>query len=86
MDLSCFQGSDSRFKYNQFNTNIVVRVTRIPTPHSKLEKLAARVEKLEAELKIAKLQLKHTAEQLVASGDCDELTDKVSLAFTRLKR
>jgi hypothetical protein len=22
----------------------------------------------------------------VASGDCDELTDKVSLAFTRLKR
>jgi len=32
------------------------------------------------------MQLKHTAEQLVASGDCDELTDKVSLAFTRLKR
>jgi len=86
LDLSCFQGSDSRFKYNQFNTNIVVRITRIPTPHSKLEKLAARVEKLEAELKVAKLQLKHTAEQLVASGDCDERTDKVSLAFTRLKR
>lgn len=86
LDLSCFQGTESRFKYNQANTNIVVRITRIPTAHSKLDKLAAKVDKLEAELKVAKMQLKHTAEQLVASGECDEITDKISLAFTRLKR
>jgi len=86
LDYTCFQGSESRFKYNQFNTNIVVRITRVPTVHSKLEKLAARIEKLEAELKVAKMQLKHTAEQLVATGDCDERTEKISLAFTRLKR
>lgn len=86
LDLSCFQGTESRFKYQASNTNIVVRISRVPTGHSKLTKLATRVEKLEAELKVAKMQLKHTAEQLVACGECDEVTDKISLAFTRLKR
>ena len=52
---------------------------------SKLEKLAEKVAKLEQELKVAKMQLKHTAEQLVAEHKCDQVTDKISLAFTRLK-
>lgn len=86
LDLSVFSGENSRFKFPQYNTNIVVRIHRKPTPHTKLEKLAAKVEKLEQELKLAKLQLKHTAEQLVASQECDELTEKITLAFTRLKK
>ena len=86
LDLSVFAGDNSRFKFPQFNTNIVVRITRKPTPHSKLEKLALKVEKLEQELKIAKMQFKHTAEQLVALKDCDETTEKITLAFTRLKK
>jgi len=86
LDLSVFSGETSRFKFPQFNTNIVVRIHRKPTPHSKLEKLAAKVEKLESELKLAKMQLKHTAEQLVASQECDELTEKITLAFNRLKK
>jgi len=62
-----------------------VRIHRKPTQHTKLEKLAAKVAKLEGDLKLAKMCLKHEAEQLVASGACDELTDKIVLAFTRIK-
>ena len=62
-----------------------MRISRKPTPHTKLEKLAEKVAKLEQELKVAKMQLKHTAEQLVAEHKCDQVTDKISLAFTRLK-
>ena len=86
MDLSVFSGENSRFKYRQFNTNIVVRITRVPTPHNELDKLTAKVAKLEQDLKVAKLKLKHTAEQLVAQGECDELVDKITLAFTRLSK
>jgi hypothetical protein len=44
-----------------------------------------KVNKLETELKVAKLRLKHEAEQLIAAGDCDEITEKIVLAFTRIK-
>lgn len=86
LDLSVFSGESSRFKYRQFNTNIVVRISRVPTPHEKLDKLTNKVAKLEQELKVAKMQLKHTAEQLVAAGECDEIVDKIVLAFTRLSK
>lgn len=86
LDLRIFSGDESRFRYPSFNTNIVVRVHRKPTEHTKLEKLAAKVEKLEQELKLAKLCLKHEAEQLVAAGKCDEVTDKIVLAFTRISK
>ena len=85
LDLSIFAGTNSRFKYASYNTNIVVRIHKKPTSHAKLDKLAAKVEKVEQELKLAKMALKHEAEQLIASGSCDELTDKVVLAFTRIK-
>ena len=86
LDLSDFSGSDSRFKFPEFNTNIVVRIYREATPHSKLVKLAEAVEAKEAELKLAKLKLKHATEQLLARGECDLVTDKISLAFTRLAK
>jgi hypothetical protein len=86
LDLSVFSGEGSRFKFQEYNANIVIRVSRIPTAHDKLSKLAERVEKLETELKLAKMQLKHTAQQLVVTGDCDEVTDKIVLAFTRLRK
>lgn len=86
VDLSVFSGDNSRFRFPQHNTNIVVRISRIPTPHDKLDKLSAKVSKLEQELKVAKMQLKHAAEALVLTGECDQLTDKIVLAFTRLKK
>jgi hypothetical protein len=85
LDLSIFSGENSRFKFKQHNTNIVIRVHRKPTAHTKLEKLAAKIASLESELKLAKLKLKHEAEQLVLSGQCDNVTEKVVLAFSRIK-
>jgi hypothetical protein len=43
LDLSVFAGADSRFKFPQFNTNIVVRIHKKPAQHNKLEKLADKV-------------------------------------------
>lgn len=86
LDLSVFSGADSRFKFPDFNTNIVVRIYKEPTPHAKLAKLAAAVEAKEAELKIAKMKLKHATEELIAKGECDEITARVGLAFTRLSK
>ena len=85
-DLAVFSGATSRFKFPKFNTNIVVRVRRVPTPHTKLDTLAARVTKLEKDLKIAKLNLKHEAEKLITKGECDEVTDSITLAFQRLNK
>lgn len=85
VDLRLFSGEESRFRFPTFNTNIVVRIHRKPTQHAKLEKLAAKVTKLESELKLAKMCLKHEAEHLIVAGACDEVTDKIVLAFTRIK-
>ncbi len=86
LDLSVFAGEDSRFRFPEHNTNIVIRISRVPTAHERLTKLADKVTKLEKELKLAKMQLKHTAQQLVVTGECDEITDKIVLAFSRLRK
>ena len=84
-DLSLFSGAESKFKFPQYKTNIVVRISSKPTPHDKLQKLADKVADLEQQLRVAKLKLKQQAELLVQTGECDQVTDKISLAFTRLK-
>lgn len=86
VDYSCFAGEDSRFKFPEFNTHIIVRVTKKPTEHTRLEKAMERVSKLEQELKIAKHQLKALAEELILRHEVDEVTDKISLAFKRLNK
>jgi len=86
LDLSVFSGEESRFKFPKHNTNIVVRITRKPTPHTKLEKLVSQVEQLEKKLKLAKTVLKNTAEELVLAGEGEETTEKIVLAFTRLRK
>jgi hypothetical protein len=84
-DLSLFSGAESKFKFPEYKTNIVVRISRKPTPHDKLQKLADKVADLEQQLRVARLKLKQQAELLVQTGECDQVTDKISLAFTRLK-
>ena len=84
-DLSLFSGAESKFKFPEYKTNIVVRISRKPTPHGKLQKLADKVADLEQQLRVARLKLKQQAELLVQTGECDQVTDKISLAFTRLK-
>lgn len=86
LDFSVFQGDDSRFKFPDFNAHIVIRVHKQPTAHDKLTKLADKVAKLEQELKLAKTMLKNTAEELIMKGQCDQVTEKITLAFSRLKK
>ncbi len=84
LDLSCFAGNDSRFKFPEFNAHIIVRICKKPTAHSRLEKAAERVEKLEKDLKIAKQQLKALTEELILKQQVDQVTDKIQLAFKRI--
>lgn len=86
VDLSCFAGSDSRFKFPELNTHIVVRISKKPTTHTRLERAAERVSKLEQELKVARHQLKALTEELILKNEVDQVTDKITLAFTRLAK
>jgi len=84
VNLDCFVGSDSRFRFPEHDAKIIVRFIKKPTEHTQLTKLADKVAKLEQDLKIAKLKLKNATEELVASGACDEITARIDLAFSRL--
>ena len=84
-DLSPFSGSQSAFKFPDIESHIVVRFTHKATPHKTVDKLNAKIEKLEAELKAAKVARKAAIEQLIIKGDMDMITDKITVAFTRLK-
>jgi len=85
MDLSVFSGKSSLFKYEEFRTNIVVRVTQLPTEHEKLLKMDAKIEQLQKQLAKAKLQRKQLIQMLALDNQIDFTTDKVTLAFTRIK-
>lgn len=85
LDLDIFKGSDSLFKFEEFRTNIVVRINRVPTPHDKLDKLDDKISDLEHKLKVLKVQRKAMVEQLAIEGKVDMITDKVTAVFNRLK-
>jgi len=85
IDLSVFQGKESLLRFPEFNANIVVRITQIPTAHAKLEKLEQKISDLELKLKLAKLERKQTLEQLKVSEAIDFVTDKIITAFSRIK-
>ncbi len=85
VDLQPFTGAESRFKFPEFRTNIVVRISRETTEHSTLTKLAAKVTELEQKLKLAKKQLSNAAEELLLKGEVEQVPAKVTLAFTALK-
>ena len=85
VDLAPFQGPESSFKFPDLSAHIVVRVTRKPTGHKNIDKISAKIEKLELQLKAAKIERKSLIEQLVITGAVDQVTDNIGLAFTRLK-
>lgn len=85
IDLSVFQGKESLFKYPEFNANIVVRITAVPTGHTKLEKIDEKIAQLELKLKQAKLERKHLVEQLKITSAVDFVTEKIVTAFSRIK-
>ena len=85
LDLDVFRGDDSLFKFPEFRTNIVVRIDRSPTPHTKIEKLNEKIADLERKLKIAKIERNSLIEQLHITGAIDLVTDKITAVFRRLK-
>lgn len=85
IDLSVFQGKESLFKYPEYNANIVVRITTVPTAHDKLDKIDEKIAQLELKLKQAKLERKHLVEQLKLSSAVDFVTEKIVTAFSRIK-
>jgi len=85
LDLSVFSGKSSLFKYEELRTNIVVKVSKLPTPHEKLLKLDERIAEIERTLKAAKAERKYLIERFSIKGDIELVTDKVNLAFTRIK-
>jgi len=85
IDLDVFKGKESLFRYPEYNTNIVVRITSIPTGHSRLEKLDQKIAQLELKLKQARLERKSLVEQLKLSSAVDFVTDKIVTAFSRIK-
>lgn len=85
LDLSVFQGKDSLFKYPELDTHIVVRINRIATGNTKLDKLDRKIVDMEEKLKLLKLQRKHLTEELKSIGAVDLITDKITTVFNRLK-
>lgn len=85
MDLSIFSGKTNLLRYEEVQTNIVVRVSKVPTAHQKLLKLDERIADLERALKVAKAERDYMIKQLSLKGDIDLITDKINLAFTRIK-
>lgn len=85
LDLDVFKGADSLFKFEEFKTNIVVRINRVPTPHEKLDKLDDQIAEAEKKLKLLKSKRKAAIEQLAIEGKVDMLTDRVTAVFNRLK-
>ena len=85
MDLSVFKGDDSLFKFPEFRTNIVVRIDRSPSPHSKLDKINDKIADLERKLKLAKIERDSLIKQLDLTGAVDLVTDKITAVFRRLK-
>lgn len=85
IDLSVFQGSDSLFKYPEYKTNIIVRISYKPTGHAKLDKINSEIETLENKLKLAKLKRKNLIEELKIGNLIEFTTDKIITAFSRIK-
>lgn len=85
LDLSVFQGKESLFKYPEYNANIVVRITAVPTANGKLDKIDEKIAQLELKLKQARLERKHLVEQLKLTSAVDFVTEKIVTAFSRIK-
>lgn len=85
LDLSVFRGENSLFRFPEFRTNIVVRIDRVSSPHSKIDKLNEKISDLERKLKIAKIERDSLIKQLDLTGAVDLVTDKITAVFRRLK-
>jgi len=84
-EMSQLQGDDSAFRFPDLGTLVVVRVSKLPTPHKSLETIEMKIERLERELKLAKTERKHLIERLKINAH-EFVTEKVTTAFKRITK
>lgn len=85
LDLTVFQGEKSLFRFPDLDTNIVVRIRRVPVGTDKLDKIDQKIAEMEQKLKLLKNQRKRLIEDLKIIGDTDFITDAITTAFQRIK-
>lgn len=85
VELKQFQGPESLFKFPEIGTQVIVKVSRLPVPCDRLEKLDIRIEKAERELKLLKNKRKKLIEEFKIKG-LDFVTEKVTTAYTRITK
>jgi len=85
-DLSLYTGKDSEFRFEDINTNIVVKIYKKPSEHTKLDRIEERIQQHETELKVLKARRKALIEELLLRQEIHESTDKIVTAFTRIKK
>ena len=85
LDLSVFQGEHSLFRFPELDTNIVVRIRRVPVGTDKLVKIDQKIAEMEQKVKLLKNQRKRLVDDLRIIGNTDFITDSITTAFQRLK-
>jgi hypothetical protein len=85
-DLDLYTGKDSEFRFDDINVNILVRISKKPSEHTKLDQIEDRILKAETDLKVLKARRKALIEELLLRQEIHESTDKIVAAFTRLKK
>lgn len=85
-DLDPFSGKDSNFRFEDLNVNIVVKIFRKPSEHTKLDRIEDRIQQHETELKVLKARRKALIEELLIRQEIHNNTDKIVTAFTRIKK
>tara|TARA_Y100000361_G_C11035190_1_gene276951 strand:+ start:49 stop:465 length:417 start_codon:yes stop_codon:yes gene_type:complete len=85
VELEQFQGPKSLFKFPEIGTQVIVKVSRLPVPCDRLEKLDIRIEKAERELKLLKNKRKKLIEEFKIKG-LEFVTEKIATAYTRIAK
>ena len=85
-DLSIYTGKDSEFRFDDINVNIVVKIYKKPSEHTKLDQIEDRIQKAEKDLKVLKARRKALIEELLIREEIKQSTDKIVTAFTRTNK
>lgn len=86
LDLNQFQGKETPFRFDDLGAHIVVRVTKVPTPHEELQKVEDEIAELKKQIKVLELQKKAVLGQLTLEEEIKFSVEKVGLAFKRIAK